>query len=106
MMMTTMIRSDTNIQFFIYFLKTLVIPLTAFIIKVAHTVFFLGGYDKILHTDRASMECFDPDTQEWTLTAEMEKARSGLVLVALDHYIYAFGGRFRPTDQYFDLVER
>ena len=65
-----------------------------------------GGYDKILHTDRASMECFDPDTQEWTLTAEMEKARSGLVMVALDHYIYAFGGRFRPTDQYFDLVER
>ena len=69
-------------------------------------MFFIGGYDKILHTDRASMECFDPDTQEWTLTAEMEKARSGLVLVALDHYIYAFGGRFRPTDQYFDLVER
>lgn len=65
-----------------------------------------GGYDKILHTDRASMECFDPDTQEWTFTAEMEKARSGLALVALDHFIYAFGGRFRPTDQYFDLVER
>lgn len=65
-----------------------------------------GGYDKILHTDRASMECFDPDTQEWTFTAEMEKARSGLALVAMDHFIYAFGGRFRPTDQYFDLVER
>ncbi|XP_036358022.1 kelch-like protein 5 [Octopus sinensis] len=56
--------------------------------------------------DRASVECFDPETEEWTLVAEMEKPRSGLVLMAIDHYIYAFGGRCRHTDRYFDIVER
>lgn len=66
----------------------------------------LGGYDKNIHTDRASVECFDPDTQEWSFVAEMEKARSGLSLVALDHYIYAIGGRSRYSDFYFNTVER
>ena len=56
--------------------------------------------------DRASVECFDPETDEWTLVAEMEKPRSGLVLMAVDHFIYAFGGRCRHTDRYFDIVER
>ena len=38
--------------------------------------------------------------------SEMEKARSGLALVAIEHFIYAFGGRYKDRDQYFDLSER
>ena len=52
------------------------------------------------------MECFDPETSEWSFVAEMEKARSGLALVAVDHYLYAFGGRGRHNDQYFNTAER
>lgn len=66
----------------------------------------LGGYDKILHMDRASVECFDPSMEEWTFVTEMEKARSGLVMASIDHYVFVFGGRYRHSDQYFDLVER
>ena len=56
--------------------------------------------------DRASMECYDPATEEWTFMSEMEKARSGLSMVAADQFLFAFGGRYRHTDQYYDLVER
>ena len=69
-------------------------------------LFSAGGYDKNLHLDRASVECYDPATDEWTFVSEMEKARSGLSLVSIDQYIYAFGGRYKHTDQYFDLAER
>lgn len=65
-----------------------------------------GGYDRTLHMDRASMECYDPVTEEWMFMSEMEKARSGLVLATIDQNIFAFGGRYRHTDQYYDLVER
>ncbi|BFZ20955.1 hypothetical protein BsWGS_23995 [Bradybaena similaris] len=69
-------------------------------------IYVAGGYDKGPHMDRASMEVFDPDAGEWTFAPEMEKACSGLSMVTLDHFIYAFGGRCRHMDQYFDLVER
>jgi len=65
-----------------------------------------GGYDRTLHMDRASMECYDPVADEWTFVSEMEKSRSGLVLATIDQNIYAFGGRYRHTDQYYDMVER
>ena len=65
-----------------------------------------GGYDKAFSTDRASVECFDPSTNEWQFVAEMEKARSGVALVALDHYLYMFGGRSRYNDQYLSIAER
>ena len=59
-----------------------------------------------MHTDRASVECFDLELQEWSFVTEMEKARSGLLLVALDHYLYAIGGRSRYTDFYYSTIER
>lgn len=74
-----------------------------------------GGYDKALHTDRASVEMYEPDSGgcggggdggEWTFVGEMEKARSGLALVALNHFLYAFGGRSRHIEQYYDIAER
>jgi hypothetical protein len=52
------------------------------------------------------MECYDPATGLWMFMSEMEKARSGLVLATIDQNIFAFGGRYRHTDQYYDLVER
>ena len=52
------------------------------------------------------MECYDPNTEEWTFMSEMEKARSGLAMATIDQNIFAFGGRYRHTDQYYDLVER
>ncbi len=64
-----------------------------------------GGYDKVFHTDRASVERYDPETQEWSFIAEMENPRSGLVLVCVDHFLYAIGGRSR-YHQYFDIGER
>lgn len=64
-----------------------------------------GGYDKTISTDRASVECYDPETQKWSFVAEMETPRSGLVLVAIDHFLYAIGGKSR-YHQYFSSVER
>lgn len=69
-------------------------------------IFFTGGYDKTLHMDRASVECYDPSTDDWTFVTEMEKARSGLSLIAIDHNIYMIGGRYKTADQYFDVAER
>ena len=65
-----------------------------------------GGYDRTVHCDRASVECYCPDKDEWTFVAELEKARSGLTLVSLENYIYAIGGRHRGSDHYFDYCER
>lgn len=70
------------------------------------SISFLGGSDKALHTDRASIECYDPLIEKWSFVAEMEKGRSGLVVVSLDHYLYVIGGRSRCLDQYYDWVER
>lgn len=70
------------------------------------TLYFVGGFDRALHMDRASVECYDSLSEEWTFVSEMEKARSGLALVAIEHFIYAFGGRYKDRDQYFDLSER
>lgn len=69
-------------------------------------LFVAGGYDRGIHTDRASVECYDPKLDQWIFVTELEKARSGLGLVSLDGCIYAVGGRNRSTDSYFDLVER
>lgn len=52
------------------------------------------------------MECYDPGTEDWTFVTEMEKARSGLSLIAIDHNIYMIGGRYKTADQYFDVTER
>lgn len=52
------------------------------------------------------MECYDPSTDDWTFVTEMEKARSGLSLIAIDHNIYMIGGRYKTADQYFDVAER
>ena len=77
-------------------------------IYIYHTLpsIFKGGYDKTLHMDRASVECYDPSTDDWTFVTEMEKARSGLSLIAIDHNIYMIGGRYKTADQYFDVAER
>ena len=65
-----------------------------------------GGYDRGVHSDRASVECYDPELDQWTFVTELEKARSGLALLSFDGFLYAFGGRNRSTDHYFDLAER
>lgn len=52
------------------------------------------------------MECYDPSTEDWTFVTEMEKARSGLSLITIDHNIYMIGGRYKTADQYFDVAER
>ena len=77
-----------------------------FPVSTVPLLYTVGGYDRTLHMDRASMECYDPVSEEWMFMSEMEKARSGLVLATIDQNIYAFGGRYRHTDQYYDLVER
>jgi len=69
-------------------------------------IYIAGGYDRTVHSDRASVECYCPDKDEWKFVAELEKARSGLNLVSLDSYIYAIGGRNRGSDHYFDYCER
>lgn len=69
-------------------------------------IYIAGGYDRTVHCDRASVECYCPEKDEWTFVAELEKARSGLSLVSLDNYIYAIGGRNRGSDHYFNVCER
>ena len=69
-------------------------------------IYAAGGYDRGVHSDRASVERYDPERDEWCFIAELEKARSGLVLVSVSGYIYAIGGRNRCTDHYFALCER
>ena len=58
-------------------------------------MYIAGGYDRTYHCDRASVECYCPDNNEWKFIAELEKARSGLSLVSLNNHIYAVGGRNR-----------
>ena len=76
-------------------------------INNVHTVFvlFAGGFDKSFQTDRASVECYDPEMEEWSFVSEMETPRSGLVLATVDHYLYAIGGRSR-FHMYYDMGER
>ena len=64
-----------------------------------------GGFDKSFQTDRASVECYDPELEEWSFVSEMETPRSGLVLATVDHYLYAIGGRSR-FHMYYDMAER
>ncbi len=65
-----------------------------------------GGSDKSIHTDRASVECYDPNTDAWTFLTEMDKGRSGLLLVAIDRYLFVIGGRARYLDRYYNWTER
>lgn len=74
--------------------------------SIAGKIFIAGGYDRGVHSDRASVECYDPDSDTWTFVTELEKARSGMTLATINGYIYALGGRNRSTDHYFDLAER
>ncbi|XP_065651792.1 kelch-like protein 20 [Hydra vulgaris] len=69
-------------------------------------IYVAGGYDRTMHCDRASVECYCPIKNEWKFVAELEKARSGLNLVSIDSFIYAIGGRNRSSDTYFDICER
>ncbi len=64
-----------------------------------------GGYDKSFQTDRASVECYDPEREMWSFVSEMETPRSGLVLATVDHYLYAVGGRSR-SHHYYNMAER
>ena len=77
-------------------------------LRLNHSSYYLitGGSDKTLHTDRASIECFDPVTEKWSFVTEMDKGRSGLVLVSLDHFLYVLGGRAKYLDRYDNWVER
>ena len=68
-------------------------------------VLIAGGFDKSFQTDRASVECYDPELEEWSFVSEMETPRSGLVLATVDHYLYAIGGRSR-FHMYYDMAER
>ena len=69
-------------------------------------MYVAGGYDRGVHSDRASVECYDSEKEEWAFVAELERPRSGLVLVSLNGFIYAVGGRNRSTDHYFNTCER
>lgn len=72
----------------------------------AGKLYIAGGYDRGVHSDRASVECYDPETDTWTFVTELEKARSGMGLASVNGCLYALGGRNRSTDHYFDLAER
>lgn len=53
-------------------------------------LYVCGGYDGI--TSLNTVECYQPDKDEWTLIAPMVKHRSAGGVVAFEGYIYALGG--------------
>ena len=55
-----------------------------------------GGYDCVRGADLSSMEVFQDD--RWNFCSELPRPCSGLVMVALHHYLYALGGGIRAYE--------
>jgi kelch-like protein 18 len=49
-----------------------------------------GGYDGV--TSLNTVECYQPDRDEWSMMARMMKHRSAGAVAAFEGYIYALGG--------------
>nr|7ON8_A Chain A, SAKe6AR [synthetic construct] len=57
-------------------------------------LYAVGGYDGSPdgHTHLNSVECYDPETNEWSLVAPMNTRRSGVGVAVLNRLLYAVGG--------------
>lgn len=57
---------------------------------VNRLLYAIGGFDG---NDRlASMECYHPENNAWTILPSMKLGRSGAGVAALNHFIYVVGG--------------
>jgi kelch-like protein 18 len=53
-------------------------------------LYVCGGYDGV--TSLNTVECYQPDKDEWSVVARMIKHRSAGGVVAFEGFIYALGG--------------
>ncbi|UYV72134.1 KLHL18 [Cordylochernes scorpioides] len=53
-------------------------------------LYVCGGYDGISSLN--TVECYNPETNEWAMVSSMAKHRSASGVVAFEGHIYALGG--------------
>jgi N-acetylneuraminic acid mutarotase len=67
-------------------------------------IYIAGGHDRQTH--HSSMECYNPDTQQWKPCANMNYSCSGIALHSVGHGLFAFGGRNRFAQAYYNKIQR
>ena len=70
--------------------------------SVAGKVYAIGGHDGSQHLN--TVECFNPEINQWKIVASMEISRRGMSAGVLEGVIYVAGGLDETTC--FDAVER
>lgn len=67
-------------------------------------IYIAGGHDRQTH--HSSMESYDPATNQWKPCANMNYSCSGIALSSVGHYLFAFGGRNRFAQAYYNKIQR
>lgn len=66
-------------------------------VVLAGRIYVVGGYDEDNHAS-SSVECYDPLADTWETLAPMNHGRVEPAVIALNGFIYVFGGG-HPTDR-------
>lgn len=53
-------------------------------------LYVCGGYDGVSSLN--TVECYQPDTDTWTIITSMQKHRSAGGVIAFEGFVYALGG--------------
>lgn len=53
-------------------------------------LYVCGGYDGVSSLN--TVECYEPDKDQWRIVKSMQKHRSAGGVIAFDSYVYALGG--------------
>lgn len=59
-------------------------------------LFAVGGYDGVARQCLNSVECYDPEADEWSMVEPMTQRRSGAAVAVLENMVYAVGGHNGP----------
>ena len=59
-------------------------------------LYAVGGYDGVARQCLNSVECYNPDADEWVCVEPMTQRRSGAAVTVLDGMLYAVGGHNGP----------
>ena len=69
-------------------------------------LYVVGGANTMNTISYSSAECYDLNSNAWSVIASMKKRRSGLGAAALGGYLYAIGVLDNESGQATDTVER
>ena len=59
-------------------------------------LYAVGGYDGVARQCLNSVECYDPELDEWSAVEPMTQRRSGAAVAVLENMVYAIGGHNGP----------